>query len=122
MEHNPDDVEILTKVHSLAEGLAKIEYFRELGVRNNIVLVPNGLSKSVVVQAEGNLLVDDSIRNLDNWSILNGIPFFFNAAGENKSTFKEQVTINEQYPLISSLEPIFSSETDEYCKQFILKK
>lgn len=121
-EHDPDDIEILTKVHSIAEGLAKIEYFRELGVRNNVILVPNGLSKSSVVQARGNILVDDSIKNLDDWSIHEGIPLFFNANGENKSTFKEQVTVNEQYPLISSLESIFSSEVDEYCKKLILKK
>lgn len=121
-EHNPDDTEILTKVHSLSEGLAKIEYFRELGIKNNIVLVPNNLSKSSVVQAKGNLPVDDSIKNLDDWSVHNGISLFFNAVGENKSIFKEQVTTNDQYPIISTLESVFSSETDEYCKQFILKK
>lgn len=121
-EHNPNDAEILTKVHSLSEGLAKIEYFRELGIQNNIILVPNRLDKSSVVQAKGNLLVDDSIKNLDEWVVHDGIPLFFNAVGENKSTFKEQTTINEQYPIISTLESIFSSETDEYCKQFILKK
>lgn len=121
-EHNPNGIEILTKVHSLSEGLAKIEYFRELGIKNNIVLVPNNLSKSSVVQAKGNLLVDDSIKNLDDWSLHNGIPLFFSAVGENKSTFKEQVTTNEQYTLISTLESVFSSETDEYCKQLILKK
>lgn len=121
-EHNSDDIEILTKVHSLSEGLAKIEYFRELGIKNNIVLVPNDLSKSSVVQAKGNLLVDDSIKNLDDWSVHNGIPLFFNAIGENKSIFKEQITTNEQYPLISTLESVFSSQTDEYCKRFILKK
>lgn len=121
-EHNPDDIAILTKVHSIAEGLAKIEYFRELGVKNNILLVPNGLNKSSVVQARGNILVDDSIKNLDDWVNHEGIPLFFNASGENKSTFKEQVTVNEQYPLISSLESIYSKEVDEYCKKLILKK
>lgn len=121
-EHNPDGIEILTKVHSLSEGLAKIEYFRELGIKNNIVLVPNNLCKSSVVQAKGNLLVDDSIKNLDDWAIHNGIPLFFNAVGENKSIFKEQVTTNNQYPLIFTLESVFSSKTDEYCKQFVLKK
>ena len=46
-QQNPDDVAILTKVHSLAEGLAKIEYFRELGVKNNVILVPNDIKKVV---------------------------------------------------------------------------
>lgn len=121
-EHNPDDTEILTKVHSLSEGLAKIEYFRELGIKNNIILVPNDLSKSSVVKAIGTLLVDDSIKNLDDWFVHDGISLFFNADDENKSIFKDQVTTNEQYPLISTLEPIFSSEFDEYCRQLILKR
>ena len=121
-EHNADDVTILTKIHSLAEGLAKIEYFRELGVENNIVLVPNDLSKSTVVQASGHLLVDDSIRNLDDWSMNNGIPLFFNQFGENKDSYKEQMSLNEKYPLTASLETVFSKETDEYCKRLRLKK
>jgi hypothetical protein len=121
-EHNPDNIHILTKVHSLTEGLAKIEYFRELGVKNNIILVPYNLSKSSVVQAEGNLLVDDSIKNLDEWCAHNGISLFFNAASENKSIFKEQIITNDQYPLIFTLESIFSSEIEDYCKQFVLKK
>lgn len=120
-EHNPGDVEILTKVHSLSEGLAKIEYFRELGIKNNIILVPNSLSKSDVVQATGNLLVDDSIKNLDDWFLHNGIPLFFNPEGESKSVFKGKVTENEQYPIVSTLEGVFSRETDEYCKRFVLK-
>ena len=51
-EHNPDDTEILTKVHSLSEGLAKIEYFRELGIKNNIVLVEakNSNIKNVIIR------------------------------------------------------------------------
>lgn len=121
-ENNPNDAEILTKVHSLSEGLAKIEYFRELGIKNNIILVPNDLRKSSVVQAKGNLLVDDSIKNLDDWFAHDGISLFFNADGKNESIFKEQITTNNQYPLISTLESVFSSETDKYCKQLILKK
>ena len=121
-QQNPDDVAILTKVHSLAEGLAKIEYFRELGVKNNVILVPNDIKKSSVVQATGNLLLDDSIKNLDDWASYGGIPMFFNQFGENKETFKEQTTTNEFYPLITSLETFFSKETDDYCKIMRLKR
>lgn len=123
LKNNSEDaVEILTKVHSLAEGSAKIEYFRELGIKNNIILVPHNLNKSDVVEAQGHLLVDDSIKNLDNWSFYNGIPLFFNQFGTNQSIFKEQVEINDQYPIISSLDSVFSKETEEYCKQLLLKK
>lgn len=121
-EHDPSSMIFLTRIHSLNEGSAKIEYFREQGIKNSIILVPHTLSKSSVVEAENSLLVDDTIKNLDDWSSCNGIPLFFNADGTNQSTFKEQTIINEQYPVISSLESVFSQETEEYCKRLTLKR
>lgn len=121
-EHDPSSMTFLTRIHSLNEGTAKIEYFREQGIKNSIILVPHTLSKSSVVEAKQSLLVDDSIKNLDDWSTHDGIPLFFNAEGTNQSTFKEQTIINENYPVISSLESVFSEETEEYCKRLTLKR
>lgn len=111
---DPINVQILTKVHSLAEGLAKIEYFREMGIQNNIVLVPNDLKKSSVVQAAGHLLVDDSTRNLDDWSLQGGVSILFDQFGEKRE--------DSSYSLVYSLESVFSPETDEYCKKMLLKR
>jgi hypothetical protein len=122
-ENNPYDAPILTKVHSLKEGLAKIEYFREIGLKNNIILVPNILKKSDVVQANGHLLVDDKIENVEEWDLSGGVPLFFNQAGKNDNTFKDnQIYADKIYPSIASLDTVFSKETDEYCKVMILNK
>lgn len=119
-EHHFSEMDILTKVHSLNEGLAKIEYFREIGIKNNIILVPNYISKSSVVNAQNHLLVDDSIKVLDDWSSHNGISLFFNKYGINECSFYEIITANKQYPLLSTLEDIFSIEIEECCKRKIL--
>lgn len=121
-EHDSDGVFILTKVHSLQEGSAKVEYFRELKIKNGIILVPYNLSKSSVVAADNTLLVDDSLKNLDDWATNNGISLFFNQSGKNECTFDDQITMNKHYPIVSSLDSIFSKEMEDYCKRLILKK
>lgn len=121
-EHDPKESVILTKIHSLNEGLAKIEYFRELGIKNNIVLVPYELSKPQVVQASESILVDDYLKNLDDWSKANGISFFFNQFGKNENIYNGEIIPNKDYPLITSLDSIFSEEINEYCKKLYLKK
>ena len=76
-EYDPSGADILTMVHSMQEAIAKIEYFREQKVRNNIIIVPDTVTKSSVVSAAGNILIDDSIRNLDDWQINGGLPIYF---------------------------------------------
>ena len=61
-----EDTSILTRVHSLEnESVAKIRDLRELGVKCDIILVPYQVKKTDVVNANGNILVDDAIFNLD---------------------------------------------------------
>jgi hypothetical protein len=79
-----DDVAILTKIHSLEnEGVAKIKDLRNLGVTCDIILVPYPVKKTEVVNAKGNILVDDAICNLDDWAKAGGIPIFFDSYGNN---------------------------------------
>ena len=79
-----NDVAILTKIHSLEnEGVAKIKDLRNLGVTCDIILVPYPVKKTEVVNAKGNILVDDSIFNLDDWKAAGGIPIFFDSYGNN---------------------------------------
>ena len=75
--YNPKDTSILTKVHSLNEAVAKIKYFRCKKVRNNIIIVPNGINKSQIVDPFENILVDDNNKNLDDWKRNFGIPYYF---------------------------------------------
>ncbi len=85
-----DDTVILTKVHSLGnEGVAKINYLRELGVKQNIILVPFELRKCDVVQAKDNILIDDSLRNLMEWEEQGGYSMFFDKKENNIDSWGE---------------------------------
>ena len=70
---------ILTKIHSLEnEGYGKIRFLREKGIKQNIFIVPYLAKKTDVVSALGNILVDDCLANLDDWTLNGGYPMFFN--------------------------------------------
>lgn len=72
-------IEILTKVNTLDnEAVAKIKILRELGVESNIILVPFNLKKVDIVNAKNNILVDDTVHNLEDWETKKGIPIYFN--------------------------------------------
>jgi hypothetical protein len=94
---DPRYVEILTRVHSLAEARAKINYFRENGVRNNVIVVPDGIMKSSVVDPFQNVLVEDSKSNLEDWDVHHGIPIYY---GTGESI----------YPTVTSLDAVLDDE------------
>ena len=95
--YDPNGVEILTRVHSLQEARAKLNFFRNNGVRNNVIIVPDGYNKSGVVDAFNNVLVEDSNSNLDDWDSQHGIPIYF---GTGESI----------YPKVTSLDTVLSDE------------
>lgn len=77
-----DDISILTRIYSMEnEGVAKVKFLRELGVKCDIILAPYDLKKTEVVNARGNILIDDSLFNLEDWEKASGIPIFFNKDG-----------------------------------------
>lgn len=81
----------------MQEAMAKINYFRNLKVKNEIIIVPFDAKKSDIVYAENNILVDDYHRNLKDWKLSGGIPIYF---GE-----KEQ-----EYDKIDTLEEVLSND------------
>lgn len=99
-ELDAEDTAILTKVHSLNEADAKINYLRDNGVKQSVILVPYKLSKIDVVPAIGNILVDNAMFNLDEWKKSSGIPIFFNKDDED---IDEYGIKNENYPKIKTL-------------------
>ena len=83
-QSDPNKVAILTRVHSLEnEGAEKIKYLRRKLVENQIILAPYNLRKDEVVEAYGNILVDDSLRNLKQWCKAGGYPMYFNKNNGN---------------------------------------
>ena len=75
---DPNTSAILTKVHSLDnEAHAKIIFLRDKGVKQEVIVVPYTLKKTQVVHPEGNILVDDSVRNLREWASEGGYPMFY---------------------------------------------
>ena len=95
---------ILTKVHSLEnEGTEKIRFLRENGVKLDVVLVPYPLKKTDVVEASGNILIDDTVHNLDDWNKCGGECIFFN---QNDFDVDEWHSLNLKYPKIKTLKNI----------------
>ena len=75
---------ILTKVHSMNnEGCAKIQWLRNNKVKQGIILVPYCLKKTDIVNACGNTLIDDCLKNLDDWKDNDGTPIFFDIDNDN---------------------------------------
>lgn len=90
--YDPSDTDILTKVHSLNEAIAKINYFRKRGIKNNIIIVPDNMKKSQIVDSFENILVDDSNSNLTDWKENFGIPYYF---GSGQSEFDKIESLDE---------------------------
>ena len=99
---NQNKISILTKILSLDnEGIAKVKYLRSNGVKCNVILVPEHIKKTDVVDAKGNVLIDDLISNLDDWSNNGGISIFFDRYGTNIDTLGVK---NTKYKSTNSLE------------------
>ena len=104
-ETNPDKSFILTKVHSLKnEGQAKVKYLREQGIKQSIILVPYTMKKTDVVEARGNTLIDDSLRNLSEWENNGGYPIFFDIDDDDYDSW-QQPNI-KQYKKVNNLSSI----------------
>ena len=98
LKHN---FSILTKIHSMEnEAVAKIKKIRELGIINEIILSPYTVNKEDLVPAKNNVLVDDTVRNLDLWKNSGGIPIFFNKDNLDIDGWNIK---NIEYPKISNL-------------------
>jgi len=74
---NPKESAILTRVHSTQEAEAKINYFKELGIKQEVIIAPYTKRKDEVVDAKDNILIDDSLKNLRQWIQSGGYPMFF---------------------------------------------
>lgn len=78
LEHLKRRIAILTKIHSLYEMRVKIEDLRNnRKINSPVIFVPPGVSKHDVVLPNGQLLIDDSKRNIHGWIDNGGVGFIF---------------------------------------------
>ncbi len=92
---NKFNINILTHISSLNEGIEKIKFIRQTFKDITIILVPKIISKTQMVHTKGEILVDDYVGNLDEWAKEGGISILFSKALKDKG-----------YPVINKLDQI----------------
>lgn len=101
---NPDAI-ILTKVCSLQEASAKVNILRKIGINNDFCFVPYGLKKDFIVDPANNILVDDTIHNLDSWVANGGKGYYFNFKNSEHDPWNN---VNTCYEEITNLQQLVS--------------
>ena len=74
---DPSKSAILTKIHSSNEGRQKKIWISSKQIKQPVILVPYYKKKTDVVDARGNRLCDDCLKNLREWVDAGGEPIFF---------------------------------------------
>ena len=100
---DPSKSFILTKIHSEGnEGTEKIKWLRKNDIKQGIYLVPHKIKKTEIVDASGNALIDDSLKNLQDWQLAGGNSFFFDIDNDNIDSWGQ--FNKEGYKRVRSLE------------------
>ena len=88
---NSENNAILTKIHSMEnEGYAKFKWIRENGIILPITFVPFYCKKTDIVNACGNILIDDCLKNLDDWTKMGGEGIFFDMNDDNVDSWQQK--------------------------------
>ena len=90
-------IAILTKIHTLIEMEAKVKALRSRKVEVPVLFVPPHIKKSqIYLPNNGEILIDDSIKNLIDWELNGGKGIYFN----------EDLTSNNQFETVKTLSKI----------------
>ena len=100
LKESKRDINLLSKISTLEEGIGKVKYLKDNGIDMNIHLVPTKISKSDIVDPKGNILIDDKVYNLDEWKSKGGISIFFNKDNNDIDIYGK---VNTEYKKISDL-------------------
>ena len=71
---------------------------------NTMCFVPYISSKTQFVEVKGNILIDDDLKNLNDWQNRGGIPIFFNENLDNYDSYGKK---NDKYIIINDLLKIY---------------
>ncbi|HIT10142.1 MAG TPA: hypothetical protein IAC24_00885 [Candidatus Onthousia faecigallinarum] len=89
-------IAILTKVHTLFEMEAKVKALRSRKVEIPIFFVPPHVKKSqIYLPNNGEILIDDSIKNLVDWEQNGGRGLYFNEALDSSTQFETIKSLNK---------------------------
>lgn len=97
------EVCILSKVNSIEEQNSKKKFLQNNGI-NNISFVPYNSSKTQYVNVYKNILIDDDLKNLEEWEQKGGISIFFNKNLDNYDSYGNK---NNNFILINDLSKIY---------------
>lgn len=87
---------ILTKIHTLIEMEAKVQSLRSRKVELPIFFVPPHVKKSqIYIPNNGEILIDDSIKNLIDWEQKGGKSVYFNEKLDSSSQFETIKTLKK---------------------------
>jgi len=78
------NVAILTHVNSIGEIEEKVKLIRKYFRDITIIPVPKSISKTNMLKAEGSVLVDDYVNNLDEWEAAGGYGIRFDLDMDGK--------------------------------------
>lgn len=86
LQSRDEKIAILTKVHTLLEAQAKVNELRQnRGITFPIYFVPPHIKKSqIYYPSKGEILVDDSIKNVSDWNLEGGTGILFKEEETNK--------------------------------------
>ena len=88
---DPKESFILTKIHSIEnEGYEKIDWIRKNGIQQPVILVQKKKKKTDMVDARNNILIDDCLKNLEDWENNNGNPIFFDMDNDDYDSWHEK--------------------------------
>ena len=83
------NITILTKIHTLYEMKVKIEDLREhRKIMSPVIFVPPGVKKHQAVIPNGQMLIDDSEKNIKYWIENGGIGLIFDEEIEENTIHK----------------------------------
>lgn len=88
---------ILTKIHTVNEMLAKTEYIRNKQIEIPIFFVPPRTTKSEIYHPKnGEILIDDSLKNLKDWKLHGGTGIYFSLSHQSQE-FKTIKSLKKYY-------------------------
>ncbi len=94
------NVAILTKINTVSEKKAKIKFLKENNIRLDVIFVDIDNSKTQAVMAENNILIDDELKNLNEWVEKGGIGILYSKNDNHNDSNGE---LNTKYEEICEL-------------------